>query len=98
MDLGAPAAGSIKYFHDVFEASLRSDKIIGPTKKRILKEINKGPIHGYGLADRLEISLSSAYEHLKDLREGGFVEIRETGRKKVYFLTDRGKHLLKALE
>jgi len=62
-----------------------------------LREIDKGPIHGYGLANRLGMSLSSAYEHLRDLREGGFVELREVDRRKVYLLTDRGRHLLKAL-
>jgi len=72
--------------------------ILGSTKERILREISKQPIHGYGLANRLEISLSSAYEHLKDLKEGGFVESKEKGRKRVYLLTDKGKHLLKALE
>lgn len=72
--------------------------VFGSTKERILKEINKGPIHGYGLANRLGISLSSAYEHLKDLRKGGFVELRGEGRKRIYLLTDKGKHLLKALE
>jgi len=72
--------------------------ILGSTKERILKEIDKEPIHGYELASRLGISLSSAYEHLKDLREGGFVELKEKGRKRIYLLTDKGKHLLKALE
>lgn len=72
--------------------------ILGPTKERILREIGKQPIHGYGLANGLGISLSSTYEHLKDLREGGFVKFRKRGRRRVYLLTDRGKHLLKALE
>jgi len=64
--------------------------ILGSTKERILKEIGREPIHGYGLANRLGISLSSAYGHLKDMREGGFVELREKGRKRIYFLTDKG--------
>lgn len=72
--------------------------LLGSTKERILKEIGKGPIHGYELANRLGISLSSAYEHLKDLRKGGFVELGEEGRKRIYLLTDKGRHLLKALE
>jgi DNA-binding PadR family transcriptional regulator len=71
---------------------------IGSTKEKILKEIGKGPIHGYELADRLGISLTFIYQHLKDLRKGGFVESREEGRKKVYTLTSKGRHMLKALE
>jgi DNA-binding PadR family transcriptional regulator len=71
--------------------------ILGPTKERILKEIGRGPIHGYALAKRLGISLSSAYEHLRDLREGGLVAAAGRNRKRIYTLTDRGRHLLKAL-
>jgi DNA-binding PadR family transcriptional regulator len=71
--------------------------ILGSTKERIIKEIGNGSIHGYELAKRLGISLSSAYEHLKDLREDGLVETREEGRRQVYLLTDKGKHLLKAI-
>ena len=71
--------------------------IIGSTKGRILREIDRGPVHGYTLAKRLGISLSSAYEHLHDLREGGLVEARGKGRRIVYTLTDKGRHLLKAL-
>jgi DNA-binding PadR family transcriptional regulator len=71
--------------------------ILGSTKKRILKEIGRGPVHGYVLAKRLKISLSSVYEHLRDLREGGLVESEGRGRRRVYTLTERGKHLLKAL-
>ena len=74
-----------------------STGILGSTKRRVLNEIKKKPIHGYELANRLEISLSSAYEHLRDLRQSGFVEFKEEGRKRVYFLTDKGKYLLKAL-
>lgn len=72
--------------------------LIGSTKEKILTEIGKGPVHGYELANRLGISLSSVYEHLKDLRASGLVEIREEDRKRVYLLTDKGRHLLKALE
>ena len=72
--------------------------VLGSTKDRILKEIGKGPVHGYELSNRLGISLSSVYEHLRDLRESGLVEHRESGRRMVYTLTEKGKHLRKALE
>ena len=71
--------------------------ILGRTKEKILREVGRGPAHGYALAKRLGISLSSAYEHLRDLREGGLVEARGRGRRRVYSLTDKGRHLLKAL-
>ena len=72
--------------------------VLGSTKERILKEIGRGPVHGYELSSRLGVSLSSVYEHLRDLRENGLVEQRESGRRIVYTLTERGKHLRKALE
>ena len=71
--------------------------IIGPTKEKILREIGRGPAHGYALAKRLGISLSSAYEHLRDLREAGLVAAAGRGRRRVYTLTEKGRHLLKAL-
>lgn len=71
--------------------------ILGSTKERILREIGRGPVHGYELANRLGISLSSVYEHLRDLRESGLVEDEGRDRRRVYTLTEKGKHLLKAL-
>jgi DNA-binding PadR family transcriptional regulator len=71
--------------------------ILGSTKGCILREIGRGPTHGYALAKRLGISLSSAYEHLRDLREAGLVVVSGKGRRRVYTLTEKGKHLLKAL-
>ena len=72
--------------------------ILGSTKERILREIGRGPVHGYELAKRLGISLSSVYEHFRDLRESGLVEAAGRGRRRVYSLTEKGKHLMKALK
>lgn len=71
--------------------------ILGSTKERILREIGREPVHGYALARGLGIPLSSAYEHLRDLREGGLVQSKLIDRRRVYALTERGRHLLKAL-
>lgn len=78
------------YFSDIM-------RIISSRKKRILEEIQKNPSHGYQLAKNLNISLSSVYEHLKDLRENGLIESKTDKDKKIYFLTEKGKHLLNAL-
>ncbi len=72
--------------------------VLGLTKERILKEIDRCPLHGYALASRLGISLSSTYEHLKDLRESGFIDLKQEGRRRIYLLTDKGRLLLRALE
>jgi len=58
----------------------------------------QGAVHGYELAKRLGISLSSVYEHFRDLRESGLVEAAGRGRRRVYSLTEKGKHLMKALK
>ncbi len=72
--------------------------IVGSTKKRILREVQKNPVHGYVLSRNLGIPLSSVYEHLKELREHGLIESKQEERKKIYHLTKKGEHLLKAVE
>ena len=72
--------------------------IIGQRKKKILKEIEKNPSHGYAISRKLGIPISSIYEHLKDLREHGLVEPRKEKRRKVYKLTKKGEMLLRAVE
>jgi DNA-binding PadR family transcriptional regulator len=72
--------------------------IIGKTKRQILEEINKNPVHGYELAAHLSIPLSTVYEHLKELQENNLVEYKISGRKKLYYLTSNGKTFLKLLK
>jgi len=72
--------------------------IISKTKVKILKGIEGGHCHGYGISKELGISLSTIYVHLAELVEAGFVEYEEKDRKKVYRLTEKGEMLLKALK
>ncbi|KXA92034.1 hypothetical protein AKJ65_08135 [candidate division MSBL1 archaeon SCGC-AAA259E19] len=72
--------------------------IIGSTKKKLLEAIGKEPSHGYELSERVGISKSSAYDHLADLCEDGFIKFEKRGRRKVYELTSKGGKLLEALE
>jgi len=72
--------------------------IVSSTKKKILDEIASHPTHGYEISKRLDIPISSVYEHLKELQEHELIEYEESGRRKVYILTEKGKLLLKALE
>jgi len=72
--------------------------IVSNPKKIILQEIRKNPCHGYTLAQKLNLPLSSIYEHLKELREKGLIKYTEENRRKIYRLTDRGEMLLKAVE
>jgi DNA-binding PadR family transcriptional regulator len=73
-------------------------ELIGPTKKRILLELEKEPAHGYKLASDLTLPLSTIYGHLRDLRELGLVEKKTQERQMIYTLTEKGKKLMKIIE
>ncbi|AKG91964.1 Transcriptional regulator PadR-like family [Geoglobus ahangari] len=71
--------------------------IISKAKFEILKELSKSPQHGYALAKKLNITISSVYTHLSELEEGGFIEHEVSKRRKIYRLTEKGEQLLKLL-
>ena len=72
--------------------------MLGKTKLRILQLLVESPSHGYALAKDLRVSISSIYEHLKELEHSGFILSEEKGDKKNYRLTESGRLLLKALK
>ncbi len=72
--------------------------IVSSTKTRILKGLADHPMHGYEISKKLKMPISSVYEHLKELREAGLVVYKESDRRKVYHLTEKGWMLLKVLE
>lgn len=63
----------------------------------ILEQVSKRPSYGYDMASILGVSISTVYEHLRELEEHGLVESRREGRRKVYRLTEKGEYLAKAL-
>lgn len=67
-------------------------------KRQILKELREEPRHGYALAGELGKQGPTIYEHLQQLEDAGYVEVKEDGRRKVYSLTERGELTLKAEE
>jgi len=68
--------------------------IISKTKLAILQELSKQPLHGYALAKKLNITISSIYAHLSELEEHGFITHTIFERRKIYSLTKKGKILL----
>ena len=72
--------------------------IVGNTKKQILQEISKSPIHGYKLALSLNIPLSTVYGHLRDMKEMGLIKSQANSRQFVYEPTEKGKLLLEILK
>lgn len=73
-------------------------ELIGETKKKILLEIAKGPIHGYKLALNLTLPLSTIYGHLKDLKELDLIENQTIERQIIYNLTHKGKIFIEVLK
>ena len=71
--------------------------VISKIKLKILRELEKEPLHGYALSKRLKVTVSSIYTHLNELEKEGFITASESDRRKVYYLTDRGKTLLELL-
>jgi len=72
--------------------------LVPETKVRILEALDEEPAHGYLIAEKLDLSHGYIYTHLKELREEGMIKVvGEPEGKKVYGLTENGKHLLMAL-
>ena len=65
-------------------------------KVSILRELRDKPLHGYALADRLGVRGSTIYEHLETLKENGYLESEEDGRRTVYTLTEKAELVLQA--
>jgi DNA-binding PadR family transcriptional regulator len=69
----------------------------------ILHELNEGLLSGDELAKVIgerrsgTLTPGTIYPALKRLRRQKLVQYRRKGRKKVYFLTDKGKYEIKAL-
>lgn len=90
-------------------ASQKSDLLQGTLELLILKTVAMGPIHGYGIAQRilqvsrevLQVQQGSLYPALYRLEERGFLKASwkesEQGRMaKFYTLTDKGVRQLAA--
>jgi len=71
--------------------------VITSSKQKILEGLKRKSMHGYEISKELKVPISSVYEHLRYLREKGFVRFEKRERKRVYRLTKRGEYLLRAL-
>ena len=73
--------------------------VLGTSKDSILKKISENPVHGYMLAEKLDVSVTGIYQHLKELRQEGYIYIiQEKNNKKIYDLTEKGKSLVKIIK
>lgn len=72
--------------------------IISQPKKQIILELSVEPRHGYEIAKLANLPMGSVYDHLAELVEEGFIEYKESERRKVYQLTKKGMILLKILK
>ncbi len=71
--------------------------IIGATKAKILHELSGQKMHGYLLAKQAGVPVTGIYQHLRQLRDEGLVDFELAGRRKMYFLTRRGRNLLEVI-
>ena len=92
-------------------AKQKADLLQGTLDMLILKAVSLGPLHGYGIIQRigqmsgemLEVEQGSVYPALYRIEQRGWVsakwELNETGRRaKFYTLTKAGKKQLEAEE
>lgn len=71
--------------------------LLSKTKMRILIEFSNGKLHGYELARKIGLPVTGIYYHLKELADEGLIVSAESGRRKVYSLTAKGKSLVSIL-
>lgn len=70
------------------------------TKTMILKIIDvKGSIHGYEVWKNLsrKITVQAVYQHLEDLERKGLVASKIVGRRRMFYVTEKGKRLLEII-
>ena len=72
--------------------------MLGRTKLRILQITAHSPQYGYALSKKLGVSVSSIYDHLKDLEKMGLIKKEDMEDKKFYSITANGELFLKALK
>lgn len=73
-------------------------QLLGRTKLRILQTIAESPQHGYVLSKKLGVSVSSIYDHLKDLERSQLIKAELEESRRLYSITKSGELLLKALK
>ena len=60
--------------------------IADPVRREILLMLRDEPLSAGQIADRFVISRPAVSRHLRVLREAGLVEVRQTGRERLYRL------------
>lgn len=73
--------------------------LIGETKLKILRLLRSEPLHGYAIAEKLNLSHGYIYTHLGELTDAGMIEVaEERDGRKIYQLTQNGEYLVKAFD
>ncbi len=63
--------------------------IADPTRRRLLDLLAEGERTVLNLAEPFRMTLSAVSQHLKLLRQAGFVKVRKSGRERYYRLDPR---------
>ncbi len=67
-----------------------------PTRRRVLEELRSGPQPVGRLAARLPVSRPAVSQHLKVLKEAGFVREERDGTRRIYEIDPKGLGALRA--
>ena len=67
-----------------------------PTRRAIFELLARGPLSVQQLADQLPISRPAVSQHLRVLKDGGLVESRAEGTRRIYRLNRDGVTALRA--
>jgi len=77
---------------------IKNVTIVGRTRALILSALAEESLHGYELARRLNLPVTGIYQHLKALSRDKLIVDTESGRRRVYSLTKKGRALVAILE
>jgi threonine synthase len=90
---------------DILQSLTKRKRALGlgsmlTTKEKILRHISGGSTYGYEIWKAIGkgMTIGAVYQHITDLEERGLISSTLKGKRRYYNVTDRGMHVLVALE
>jgi len=65
-------------------------------KMRILRKLSEKPMHGYALAEEIDLHGSTVYEHLHQLEAENYITGEQDDRRIIYEPSEKGELILQA--
>ncbi|MGQ4832414.1 MAG: threonine synthase [Candidatus Asgardarchaeia archaeon] len=90
------------YILQVFQSKVTQRSVYPKlsTKIEILRYLSFGESYGYEIWKKVrpDLKFQTIYQHIQELKERGLIKEIKKKRRKYYVLTEKGRHLLSALE